>query len=278
VVDDHLVERLGAGAAVQDQEAGRAAPDEHRQQGAAAALVGQAERELVALGPQGLDLGPDVAGREHAGGPAGRGQDLAADVQQQGPGPGHAGVGLQQGVQPGPLDQQPRQGLLDGPGPLQEHVLLVDQAREQGLGDGDERHLEGDLEHREAGAVGGLEDGRRGRLEGEPQAEPEGGQLGRGQLLDVGGLALGAAAHAQAGGEQHLAATQEPGRVLQLGDVRPADRPVQALLAGDQPQTEPVDGQQVGNGGGHGPPLYAETYNSVPVDCPPGHYPGARAG
>jgi hypothetical protein len=128
VVDDHLVERLGPAAPVEHQEPGRAAPDQHRQQGAAAALVRQAEGELVALGPQGLDLGPDGLGREQAAGPPGLGHDLAADVQEQGPGPGHAGVGLQQGVKAGPLDQQPRQGLLDRPGPLEEHVLLVDQA------------------------------------------------------------------------------------------------------------------------------------------------------
>jgi hypothetical protein len=84
VVDDHLVERLGPGAAVQHQEPGRAAPDQDGQQGAAAALVREAERELVALRPQGLDLGPDGPRGQHGGGPAGRGHDLAADVEQQG--------------------------------------------------------------------------------------------------------------------------------------------------------------------------------------------------
>src|SRR5829696_4335062 len=47
-----------------------------------------------------------------------------------------------------PLAQHPRQGLLDRPGPLEEHVLLADQALEQRLGDGDEGHFEGDLEDR----------------------------------------------------------------------------------------------------------------------------------
>ena len=108
-----------------------------------------------------------------------------------------------------------------------------------------------------------------------PSPTPEGGQLGPGQLLDVGGLALGAAAHAEAGGEQHLPAAQEPGRVHELGHVRPADRPVQPALARDQPQAELVDGQQVGNGGGHGSPFCAETYNSVPGNWTGGHYPRA---
>jgi hypothetical protein len=238
----------------------------------------EGEGELVALGPQGLDLGPDGPGRQHGRGPAGRRHHLAALVKQKRPGPGHAGVRLQQGVQPRPLDQQPRQRLLDRPGPLQQHVLLVDEAREQGLGDGDERHLEGDLEHREAGPVGGLEHGRRGGLEGEPEPHPEGGQVGPGQLLDVGGLALGGAAQAQAGGEQHLAAAQEAGRVAQLGDVGPADRPLQPLGARDQPQAELVDRQQVGNGGGHGPPSFcAESYNSGRRNWTGGHYPvGSR--
>ncbi len=214
-----------------------------------------------------------VLRREHGRRP-GRGRhDLAADVEQQRPRPGHPGVGLQQGVEAGPLDQQPRQRLLDRPGPLEQHVLLVDQAREQRLGDGDERHLERHLEHREAGPVGGLEHGRRGGLEGEPEPDAERGQLGPGELLDVGGLGLGAAAHAEAGGEQHLPAAQEPGRVHELGHVRPADRPVQPALARDQPQAELVDGQQVGNGGRHGSPLCAETYNSVPGNWTGGHYP-----
>jgi hypothetical protein len=249
------------------------APDQDGQQRAAAALVREAERELVALRPQGLDLGPDGPRGQHGGGPAGRGHDLAADVEQQRPGPGHAGVRLQQGVQPGPLDQQPRQRLLDRPGPLEQHVLLVDEAGEQGLGDGDERHLERHLEDREAGPVGGLAHRRRGRLEGEAEPDPEGGQVGLGQLLDVGGLAPGAAAHAPPGGQQDLAAAQEPGRVLELGHVRPADRPVQPVGARDQPQAELLDGQQVGNGGGHRLPSAPKRTTAVPGNWTAGHYP-----
>ncbi len=108
-----------------------------------------------------------------------------------------------------------------------------------------------------------------------PSPTPEGGQLGPGQLLDVGGLALGAAAHAEAGGEQHLAAAQEPGRVLELGHVRPADRPV-------QPARRPRPAQ---GGARRWPagrqrwwsrsPFYAESYNSVPGNWTGGHYPGA---
>src|SRR5215216_6101498 len=46
-------------------------------------------------------------------------------------------------------------------------------------------------------------------------------------------------------------------------------------ISRDQPQAELLDGQQVGNGGGHGPPLCAETYNSVPGKWTAGHYPVA---
>ena len=52
-------------------------------------------------------------------------------------------------VQPPLLDHQPLQPLVDADAALEHLVLLVDEPRKRLLGDGDEREVVGNLEHRE---------------------------------------------------------------------------------------------------------------------------------
>ena len=78
-----------------------------------------------------------------------------------------------------------------------------------GLGDLDERHHTVQRDQREAGLPGGLDHGGRQRAERTPQLHHQGGDIARGQRMDV--RRLGSRARpdqAQTGGQQDLAAAQ----------------------------------------------------------------------
>ena len=115
--------------------------------------------------------------------------------------------------------------------------MLVDEVREGLLGDGDERHLVGHLEEREAELVGGLDHRLGHRRVGEAGAEAEAGQPVAGEPRDVLALGVGAL-ELEAGGQQQLAARQPRRRIDDLGDVDPADRAVDARLTRHEPDVE----------------------------------------
>ena len=137
---------------------------------AAAALTSSVPRAIDRLG---LDRAAEgalherlAAGVEH--------EDGGADQGRQRPG---------QRLEPALGEHDPLEPLVGGDRPAQDRVLLVDQLREGGLGDGDERHLVGDLEHREL-ALGG-------RLRPAPAAPARGRTRPRSRARRAGGRPAG---------------------------------------------------------------------------------------
>ena len=121
--------------------------------------------------------------------------------------------------------------LVHGEAALQERVLLVDDLRGDRLGDGDERHVVGDLEEREAVLVGHLDEALGHLVEGEPGAEAQPREVVVDQRLELRDLLLLGHGEAVARGEQELAALEPAGRVRDLGDVHPAHRVADRLAA-----------------------------------------------
>ena len=113
-------------------------------------------------------------------------------------------------------------------------VLLVDQQRERALGDRDERHLVGHLEQRHA------------RAPPPPPTAPSGSACGRSRCRSPSPATScsasrstkrrcrAGAAELDPGGQQELTAREPLRRVLELGDVHPADRPLGSVGSGDQ--------------------------------------------
>ena len=150
------------------------------------------------------------------------------------------------------LQHRAGQRVLGLDGPLQQVVLLGEEAAEDRLGDRDERHRVGDLEQREPGLLGRRRQGPRHLVVAEPQPEPEPGESRVDQSLEVGALLRGRGADGRPGREQDLAALQPRRRILELGAVDPPDGPADARLAGDEPEREPGDVQDVADGERHG--------------------------
>ena len=124
------------------------------------------------------------------------------------------------------------EGLCD------ELELLARQVAEDGLRDGDERHLVRHLEDREALAVGLLDERRRHRLvaEAEPEAQP--GQPVTGEPADVGALLGRVGADPEPGRQEELAAFEPRRRVGELRGVEPADVVREARGARRDPETQ----------------------------------------
>ena len=120
---------------------------------------------------------------------------------------------------------------------LQQFVALVEQLREDPLGDGDERQLIRHLEQGEAELARRVEHGGGDFLVDQARAEAEAGDLALGETLHELALELGAG-ELQARGQQQLASAQ-PGRgVEQLGGVHPAHIRLGVFLAGGERQVE----------------------------------------
>ena len=136
-------------------------------------------------------------------------------------------------VEPAPLDDETLELLVDPRPPLQYRVLLVHQAREGTLRDRDERHLVGDLEHRNP-QLRRLVDERLGHLlvlEPRTDADPRDAVVREAfaeLALPRGGVQL------DARGEQQLTARQPRGGVLDLGDVHPPNGALRSVGPGDQ--------------------------------------------
>jgi len=123
---------------------------------------------------------------------------------------------------------------------LQDLVLLVDEVGEGLLGQSDERHRVGDLEQREALLLGLVGQCLRQLGVIEAGAEPEPGEVVIGEAADEGAL-LGGALELDARREDELTAGEPGGRVLELGDVHPANRALAGALASGQFEPELVE-------------------------------------
>ena len=222
VADDHDP-GLGRPATGRDHRMGER-PPRHRgvRRDEGVAVAGVAERLFADA--------PDRVGRELAA-EAAAGQALAAAVED---GDGAAdGGGDRRGdfLQAAFLQDQPLEPALDGDAALQHLVLLVDQAREGFLGDRDERGRVGNLEEREIALFRLVDQRFRQFAVAEAGAQPEAGEVAVGEDADEGAL-LGGRVQWDAGGQHQLAAGEPRRRVLQLGDVDPANRGLGGLGAG----------------------------------------------
>ena len=145
------------------------------------------------------------------------------------------------------LEDQPLEPPLHGDAALQHLVLLVDEPGEGLLGDRDERRRVGHLEQREVALLGLVDQRFRQFGVAEAGAEAEPGEVAVGQQADEGAL-LGGAVERDAGGQHQLAAGEPRRRVLELGDVDPANRRGGRLGAGGEVEVELVeqalDGEQ----------------------------------
>ncbi len=129
-------------------------------------------------------------------------------------------------VQPAPLDHQPLEPLVDGDSAFEHSVLEVDQRLRRALGDRDERHLVRDLEDRELPLLALVRKRLRHPLVREPRAQAEARQAVIVEQPDEGALPRRGAELA-AGSQQQLAAAEPGRRILQLGDVDPANLPLE---------------------------------------------------
>ena len=231
VADDHHP-RLRRPAARRDHRMGQRPPGERGMRGH--------ERVPVAGVPG--DLAADAADRlgGELAAEAAPGEALAAAVEDRHRAAHRGGDGSGDLLQPAFLQYQPLEPPLDRQPALQHLVLLVDEAGERLLGDRDERGRVGDLEERE-GALAGLVDERLGQpLMAEAGAEAEPRQVAVGEVGDEGAL-LVVGVERDAGGQHQLPARQPRRRVLQLGDVDPADWRRGLLGPGRQFQIELVE-------------------------------------
>ena len=138
--------------------------------------------------------------------------------------------------------------LVDRERALQKRVLFVDDLRGDGLGDGDERDVVGHLEQRKvvlsASATMAVGHG----LEAEAHAEAEAREIGVDQALQHGELFGLAVDEREPRREQQLAALEPAGGVGHLGDVHPAHRVADRLLARAELEVETGDLEDVLNG------------------------------
>ncbi len=173
------------------------------------------------------------------------------EVEEDRPAAGRPDQGGDHPLDPVSVEHGPGDGVLGIQRPGQQVVLLGSEAGGHGLGDGDERHGVRDLEDREPLPVGGGDQGLGRPGEVEAEAEPQAGQAGPGETLDVGPLLGRALAHPDARGQQQLAPLQKGRRVGELGAVDPADGAAGPRFAGHQAQVELGDAEQVADGQRH---------------------------
>ena len=140
-------------------------------------------------------------------------------------------------VEPALGQHDPLESLVRGDRTAQDRVLLVDEPAEGRLGDGDERHVVRHLDERQVTLSRSCHDRVRNRSVREAGAESEPRELMVGEQVDERALAL-RRVELKPRGEQQLAAGHPGRRVLQLGDVDPADRRLHASLARQQAQVE----------------------------------------
>ena len=205
------------------------------------ATVDERQREGGRVGPGDEELLPHplLSDRRRAGGRCDR---LPVEVQEQDPAlhdVGERGGHLRDAA---PLQHRPRQRVFGVDGPLQGVVLLGQQPREHRLGDRDERHVVGDLEHREPELLGLRDERPRGPGVPEPDAEPQTRDARVDEAADVRALGGGRRPETQSGREDELSALEPRGRVLEFGAVDPPER-----LGG-----EPLPRQETQGGTGDG--------------------------
>ena len=183
-----------------------------------------------------------------------RGEHLAAPVVDQRRPADQRGQRARHAVEALLGEHDPLEPLVRRERATQERVLLVDEMGERLLGEGDERQLVGHLEEGEAVLLGGLHHRLGHGVVAEPRAQPDAREPVARQPRDVLALPVGVL-ELHPRGEQQLTAREPRRRVLQLGDVHPADRAVQPVgsgRGGDVELTEKVaEGQhrQIGKAG-----------------------------
>ena len=212
--------------------------------------VDERDREGRPLGPRIAQLVPDGVDAQARGAPGG-GERHPVQVEQQRPSLDHPGERRRDALDPLPFHHRAGEHVLGVDRALQGVVLLGDDPREDRLGDRDERHRVRDLEERQARRLGRRHERLRGLLVREAEAEPEAGDARAGETLHVGALLGRRGADPHARGQDHLAALEPRGRVLELARVDPADRLCRVALAGEQPQRHARIAHQVPDGDRH---------------------------
>ncbi|MFK4541226.1 hypothetical protein RKD29_000822 [Streptomyces tendae] len=154
----------------------------------------------------------------------------------------------------GPRTAQGERGerLVDALGPADRVRLVADDQGVDDLGDLQEVDVPGERDERQPAGTAGP-DQRLGRpVIAAHQLDDEGGGTDGRKLVDVAADTGRVVGQGHAGGEDEFAALQEGGGVRQLGDVDPADRTVEMVLAGHHPRIstgQDRQGQHVGHGG-----------------------------
>jgi hypothetical protein len=152
----------------------------------------------------------------------------------------------------GPVDAAAGEQLVEPLGGLQLGVGARHDRGVHALGDRDERHLDGQSDHRQADPV------RRGEQRGwrgdPPLAELHQQAAGPGavEVGDVAPQLVVAGRQRDAGGQHQLAAAQQALDLAQLQDVHPADGSRQTRPAGEDDRLAGLDlrqGEHVGDGG-----------------------------
>ncbi len=203
--------------------------------------------------------GPGLPSVQQVGGVGARrfvGEHLVREVLQH-----HRTSGHERGLPDdlrglGPLDGQLGERLVDERGGAQLVDLGVDHARVHGLGDRDEPGLPVQRHQRQPASLGGPDQrGRQGRGVATAQLDHQPRRTHVVQVGHVRGQVRVVRGQRHPGGQDQLAAAQQPGDVRQLADVRPADPAVEVLLAGDdvrQALPHLLELEDVGDGGEDG--------------------------
>jgi hypothetical protein len=254
-----LGQRVGAADGEERLDATLSADGLHRDRLPA---VDERQAEAGPVGSRVPELLPDALGTL-VGFRDGRRERQAVQVEEQHPSLRDAGERRGDPVDTTPFHHRARQDVLGVDGALEHVVLLGEQAREHGLGQRDERDGVGHLEDGEAVGIRGGDDRLRDALVTEAEPESEAREPGVRQPLDVRALLRGRGADAGAGREEDLAALEPRSRVLELGAVDPPDGAVGCGLAGDEPEREAGDREDVGDGQGHRARWYDRTYKSA---------------
>jgi hypothetical protein len=214
------------------------------------ALIDEREAEPDPLRPGHAQLAPD-AWRPLPGRLRAAGERDPVEVEQEHPPAHHVGEGGRDPRHPGAVHHRAGEDVLRVDGPLEHVVLLGEQPGEHGLGDRDERHRVGDLEHREPEPVGRRRQRPRQAIEAEPEPHTQAGEARFGEPLHVRALFRGVRPDPGARGEQELAALQPRRGVLELAEMDPPDGPIRPRLSRTQTERESRDGEDVSDREGH---------------------------
>ena len=154
--------------------------------------VDQRDRERRGFGTRLLEFAPD-AFRSKLRRAGGRCQWLPVEIEEKGPPFGDRGQRLRDALDTFALEDRARKDVLGVDRSLEGLELLGQDAREDGLGDGDERNGEGHLEQREVELRGCGDERLRHLLEREAQSDAQARHARLGEALDVGALFGGVA-------------------------------------------------------------------------------------